>query len=145
MNDKTGDLSRFVKAQEPVYGTVLQELRNGKKRTHWMWFIFPQLEGLGHSFMATHYGIKNIEHAAAYLRHPILGSRLKECTRTMNSFEGKSAHDILGGPDEMKFRSSMTLFKHAASSGGVFAAALEKYFDGEEDELTLAKLNSAQR
>ena len=140
MDEEAGDLSRFVKAQEPVYRNVLEELRNGRKRTHWMWFIFPQLEGLGHSFMATHYGIKGIDHAAAYLRHPILGTRLKECTRIMNSIEGKSAFDILGDPDEMKFRSSMTLFKHAGSSGGVFATALAKYFDGEEDELTLAKL-----
>jgi uncharacterized protein (DUF1810 family) len=140
MGEEAGDLSRFVKAQEPVYKTVLQELRNGRKRTHWMWFIFPQLEGLGHSFMATHYGIKSIDHAAAYLRHPVLGSRLKECTRIMNSIDGKSAYDVLGDPDEMKFRSSMTLFKHAGSSGGVFATALAKYFGGEEDELTLAKL-----
>ena len=137
---EAGDLSRFVQAQEPVYQTVLQELRYGRKRTHWMWFIFPQLEGLGHSFMATHYGIKSIEHAAAYLRHPILGSRLKECTRIMNSIAGKSACDILGDPDEMKFKSSMTLFGRAASSSGVFATALDKYFDGEEDELTVARL-----
>ena len=140
MGEEAVDFSRFVKAQEPVYKTALQELRNGRKRTHWMWFIFPQLEGLGHSFMATHYGIKSIDHAAAYLRHPVLGSRLKECTRIMNSIDGKSAYDALGDPDEMKFRSSMTLFKHAGSSGGVFAMALAKYFDGEEDELTLAKL-----
>ena len=137
---EAGDLSRFVQAQEPVYQTVLQELRNGRKRTHWMWFIFPQLEGLGHSFMATHYGIKGIEHATAYLRHPVLGSRLKECTRIMNSIEGKSAYDILGDPDEMKFKSSMTLFRHAAWSGGVFAMALNKYFDGEEDGLTVTRL-----
>jgi uncharacterized protein (DUF1810 family) len=140
MGNEAGDLTRFLTAQEPVYDAVLQELRNGKKRTHWMWFVFPQLEGLGRSFMATHYGIKGLEHAAAYLRHPVLGARLEECTSIMNGLEGKSAYDILGDPDEMKFRSSMTLFKHAAPSCGVFAAALYKYFDGEEDELTLARL-----
>ena len=140
MDNPASDLSRFLQAQESVYDSVLRELRNGRKRTHWMWFVFPQLEGLGRSFMATHYGIKGVEHAAAYLRHPVLGGRLEECTRTVNSVEGKSAHDIFGDPDEMKFRSSMTLFKRAASPGGVFATALDKYFGGDEDELTLARL-----
>jgi uncharacterized protein (DUF1810 family) len=139
-NPTGGDLSRFLQAQEPVYGDVLRELRNGRKRTHWMWFVFPQLAGLGRSFMATHYGIKGIDHAAAYLRHPVLGGRLEECTRIVNAIEGKSAYDIFGEIDGLKFRSSMTLFKRAASSGGVFAAALGKYFDGEEDELTRARL-----
>jgi uncharacterized protein (DUF1810 family) len=134
------DLTRFVTAQEPVYAAVLRELRQGRKRTHWMWFVFPQLEGLGHSFMATHYGIKDLAHAAAYLRHPVLGPRLRECTRLMNAHEGKSAWDILGDPDEMKFRSSMTLFEHAGPSGGMFATALAKYFAGEEDAATLARL-----
>ena len=140
MTGQSADLDRFLQAQAPVYATVLQELRNGRKRTHWMWFIFPQLEGLGHSFMATHFGIKGLDHAAAYLRHPVLGARLEECTRLVNAQESRSAYDILGDPDEMKFRSSMTLFKHAGATGGVFATALEKYFAGEEDALTLTRL-----
>ena len=140
MTEPTADLGRFLTAQEPVYASVLQELRAGRKRSHWMWFVFPQLADLGHSFMATHYGIKDLAHATAYLRHPVLGGRLEECTRIMNALEGRSAWDILGDPDELKFRSSMTLFKHAGSTGGVFALALGKYFAGEEDELTLARL-----
>ena len=134
------NLGRFVAAQDPVFEAVLAELRAGRKRSHWMWFIFPQLEGLGHSFMATHFGIKGLDHAAAYLRHPVLGARLEECTRLVNAQESRSAYDILGDPDEMKFRSSMTLFKHAGATGGVFATALEKYFAGEEDALTLTRL-----
>ena len=140
MGETPADLTRFVTAQEPVYAAVLQELRAGRKRTHWMWFVFPQLAGLGHSFMASHYGIRDLAHAQAYLRHPVLGPRLKECTRLMNAQEGKSAWDILGDPDETKFRSSMTLFRHAGPSGGLFATALAKYFAGEEDEVTLARL-----
>lgn len=140
MGEAIADLTRFVTAQEPVYATVLQELRAGRKRTHWMWFVFPQLAGLGHSFMANHYGIQDLAHARAYLRHPVLGPRLKECTRLMNAQEGKSAWDILGDPDEMKFRSSMTLFRHADPTGGVFATALARFFAGDEDEVTLARL-----
>ena len=144
MSEQSGDLDRFLQAQEPIYAIVLQELRAGRKRTHWMWFVFPQLAGLGHSAMATHYGIKDLAHARAYLRHPVLGARLLECTRLMNAQEGKSAYDILGDPDEMKFHSSMTLFKHVGTTGGVFATALDKYFAGEEDELTLAKFGLAR-
>ena len=140
MGDAAFDPSRFLKAQEPVYAAVLRELRSGRKRTHWMWFVFPQLAGLGHSFMATHYGLADLDQARLYLRHPVLGARLKECTRLMNALEGRSAYDILGDPDETKFRSSMTLFKRAGPSGGVFATALARYFAGEEDEVTLARL-----
>ena len=134
------DLTRFVTAQEPVYATVLRELCAGRKRTHWMWFIFPQLAGLGHSVMAKHYGISDLDEARLYLRHPVLGPRLKECTRIVNALEGRSAYEIFSDPDELKFRSSMTLFKHASADGDVFASALAKYFAGEEDEVTLGML-----
>jgi uncharacterized protein (DUF1810 family) len=140
MGNATFDPSRFLVAQEPVYTTVLRELRSGRKRTHWMWFVFPQLAGLGHSFMATHYGLADLDQARLYLRHPVLGVRLKECTRIVNALEGRSAYEIFGDPDELKFRSSMSLFMHAAPAGKVFALALAKYFAGEADEVTLGML-----
>ena len=139
MGKEAFDPSRFLTAQEPVYAGVLQELRSGRKRTHWMWFVFPQLAGLGHSFMATHYGLADLDQARLYLRHPVLGTRLKECTRIVNALEGRSAYEIFGDPDEMKFRSSMTLFKQA-SDDNVFGPALATYFAGEEDEMTLGML-----
>ena len=134
------DLQRFVKAQDPVYDEVCAELRNGRKTSHWMWFIFPQIRGLGHSQMAVKFGIGSREEAEAYLRHPILGARLKECSQLLNQVEGRSIHQILGSPDDMKFKSSMTLFASVAPEEHVFTAALKKYFGGEFDQLTLHRL-----
>lgn len=133
-------LERFVEAQEDVFAEVLDELRAGHKRGHWMWFIFPQLKGLGHSAAAAYYGIGSLEEAAAYLRHPVLGPRLVECTELVNEVEDRSIHEILGSPDDLKFRSSMTLFARAGEDDAVFRAALKKYFGGEPDRLTLELL-----
>jgi uncharacterized protein (DUF1810 family) len=133
-------LERFVEAQAPVYDQALGELRAGRKQSHWMWFVFPQIAGLGHSVMAQTYAIQSLEEARAYLAHPLLGSRLRECTQAVVDIEGKSAHEIFGSPDDLKFRSSMTLFAHAAPDERLFRATLEKYFDGEVDALTLEKL-----
>ncbi|WP_441292367.1 DUF1810 domain-containing protein [Sorangium sp. KYC3313] len=134
------DLQRFVDAQAPVYDRVLVELRRGEKASHWMWFIFPQLKGLGHSAMAERYGIASKGEAEAYLQHPTLGPRLLECTRLVNQIEGRSLYDIFDSPDDMKFCSSMTLFSRAAPGEGAFLAALDKYCGGEPDPRTLALL-----
>jgi uncharacterized protein (DUF1810 family) len=131
----------FVTAQDHVYAAVAAELAAGQKRTHWMWFIFPQLRALGRSERAIRYGLADLEEAKAYLAHPVLGARLKECTRLVNRVDGKSAHEVFGSPDDMKFRSSMTLFARAAPEEPVFRAALEKYCGGEEDPLTLDLLH----
>lgn len=136
MNDPF-DLQRFVDAQNPVYDSVCAELRNGRKQGHWMWFIFPQLRGLGSSAMATKFGISSRKEAEAYLNHPVLGPRLEECTRLVNLVEGRPIDEIFGYPDDLKFRSSMTLFRLAAKDNRVFNYALEKYFEGEADPLTL--------
>jgi uncharacterized protein (DUF1810 family) len=136
------DLQRFVDAQNPVYDNVLAELRAGRKRSHWMWFVFPQLKGLGHSHMATLYGIASRREAEEYLRHPVLGPRLRECTQLVNLVEGKSIDRIFGSPDDMKFRSSMSLFASVAEDGQVFKDALQKYFEGEIDPLTVERLAS---
>ena len=133
-------LDRFVKAQESVFEEVLSELRAGRKRSHWIWFIFPQLKGLGHSAMAQDYGITSREEAEAYLQHPVLGPRLKECTQLVNAVEGRSIDAILGYPDDLKFRSSMTLFALVAPEEVVFKNALRKYFSGELDQLTVQRL-----
>ncbi len=129
-------LERFVKAQGEVYSDVLAELRAGRKRSHWIWFIFPQMKGLGRSAQALYYGIGSLEEAAAYLRHPVLGARLVECTELVNRVEDRTIHEIFGSPDDMKFRSSMTLFARAAEDGEIFHEALKKYFGGELDPLT---------
>jgi uncharacterized protein (DUF1810 family) len=133
-------LARFVAAQDPVYGRVLAELRRGSKQSHWMWFIFPQIAGLGRSAMAVRYAIASLDEAKAYLAHPLLGGRLRECTGLVLDIEARSAPKIFGTPDELKFRSSMTLFARAAPEEPLFGAALEKYFGGEEDVMTAAKL-----
>lgn len=127
----------FVEAQNPVYDTVLLELAAGEKRTHWIWFIFPQLRALGHSAMARRFGLENLSEARAYLAHPILGPRLIACTGTVNRLSERSAHDVFGSPDDLKFRSSMTLFAHAAPEELAFTRALAKYYPGGEDPLTL--------
>jgi uncharacterized protein (DUF1810 family) len=127
MNDPY-DLQRFVDAQAPLYGDVCAELRAGRKETHWMWFVFPQLRGLGHSAMAHKYGIASQAEAEAYLAHPILGPRLRECGDLVNRIEGRSIDEIFGSPDNLKFRSCMTLFADATPDNGVFLRALAKYF-----------------
>lgn len=134
------DLQRFVNAQNAVYDQVCAELRAGQKQSHWVWFIFPQLRGLGHSAMAEAYGIASRQEAVAYLEHAVLGPRLRECTRLVNLVEGHSISLILDYPDNLKFRSSMTLFANAASDNQVFKEALRKYFGGEPDSLTLERL-----
>ena len=134
------NLQRFVNAQNPVFEQVLSELRAGEKQTHWMWFIFPQLKGLGHSGMAIKFGISSRDEAIAYLGHSILGPRLRECTQLVNHVEGRSIEAIFGYTDAMKFRSSMTLFAQVVSDNGVFVTALQKYFRDEPDRLTIDRL-----
>jgi uncharacterized protein (DUF1810 family) len=134
------DLDRFVAAQAEIYGQVLAELRAGRKQSHWMWFVFPQIAGLGRSATATHYAITSLDEARAYFEHPALGARLRECTALVLDVDTRSAHDIFGSPDDRKFHSSMTLFAQAAPSEPLFDRALEKYFDGRPDTATLALL-----
>lgn len=131
------NLERFVAAQEDEIDDVRRELKNGRKTGHWIWFIFPQLRGLGRSGMANHYGISSKAEAAAYLRHPVLGPRLIECTELVNSLEGRPIQSIFGEIDAMKFRSSMTLFAEADPEAGAFTKALDKYFGSQRDSLTL--------
>ena len=130
------DLQRFHDAQAPVIDTVMAELRAGRKRSHWMWYVFPQLAALGHSAMAKHYGIANLEEARAYLADPILGPRLIACATCMLSIPGKSLNAILGNPDDLKFASSMTLFAIASPTQPVFRACLDRYCEGRMDRLT---------
>ncbi|HEY1209684.1 MAG TPA: DUF1810 domain-containing protein [Terracidiphilus sp.] len=138
------DLERFVSAQAAVFPWVVEELQAGEKRSHWIWFIFPQMKGLGHSSQSEYYGIGSLEEATAYLRHPVLGERLRQCTRLVTQVEKRAISRILGYPDDLKFRSSMTLFARAAEEAGLDAAefngALKKYFGGEGDPLTAAML-----
>jgi uncharacterized protein (DUF1810 family) len=135
------NLERFVEAQAPVYPRALAELAAGRKQSHWMWFVFPQLSGLGRSPMAQHYAIHSLEETRSYLAHPLLGARLKECTSTVLGVIGKSAHEIFDTPDDLKFHSSMTLFAHTAPDEPLFRAALEKYFGGAEDARSLEILS----
>ena len=134
------DLQRFVDAQNPIFDEVRAELREGLKQTHWMWFVFPQLKGLGRTWMATNFGISSEAEAEAYLAHPILGPRLLECTRLVNVVDGRTPEEIFGGVDTLKFRSSMTLFARVAGDDSPFADALRKYFDGQPDPLTIERL-----
>jgi uncharacterized protein (DUF1810 family) len=136
------DLERFVTAQEPVYRDVIAELRDGRKRSHWMWFVFPQLRGLGGSAMAARYGISSLEEADAYLRHPVLGPRLRECTQLVKGVQGRSVGEIFGSPDDLKLCSSMTLFARAADDNADFVALLDKFYDGRYDERTLERLQA---
>ncbi|NKI68565.1 DUF1810 family protein [Collimonas pratensis] len=138
--DDQFDLQRFVAAQLPVFDTACQELRTGRKSSHWMWFIFPQIEGLGHSPMAHKFAISSLAEARAYLAHPLLGPRLLECSRLAAAVEDRSAEDIFGYPDYMKFQSCMTLFAKAAPQHQVFDDCLQKYFGGLADAATLDKL-----
>ena len=138
----TFNLQRFVDAQAPVYDAVVDELRGGAKRSHWIWFIFPQLAGLGRSPTAARFAISSLAEARAYLDHDILGSRLRECTRLVNSIEGRSVDDIFGWPDNLKVRSSMTLFARATPDNAEFLRLLEKFYGGEQDPATVALLSA---
>jgi uncharacterized protein (DUF1810 family) len=139
------NLQRFVQAQAPVFDTVVNELRAGRKRTHWIWFIFPQLRGLGHSSLAQFYGVGSLDEARAYLEHAQLGPNLRLCTETVLAVVGRSLNAIFGSPDDLKFRSSMTLFAVAADEpDSVFRRALERYCDGNADGQTLALLEGQE-
>jgi uncharacterized protein (DUF1810 family) len=133
-------LSRFVDAQEGVYERALSEIRGGLKRSHWMWFIFPQYDGLGSSDISKRYAIKSLAEAGAYLAHPVLGPRLLECAEAVHAVEDRSATEIFGSPDDMKLRSCATLFAQVSPRGSVFERMLDKYFDGKADERTLELL-----
>lgn len=134
------DLERFVEAQEAVFADVLAELRRGRKESHWMWFVFPQIDGLGASPTARRFALRSLDEARAYLDHPLLGPRLRQCCEILLALEGRSAEQIFGYPDVMKLKSSLTLFSRAAEDAGPFVALLEKYYGGEEDPRTLALL-----
>jgi len=134
------NLERFVLAQDTIYPQVVSELRSGMKTSHWMWFIFPQMRGLGRSPVSIEYAISSREEAAAYLQHPVLGPRLKECTQLVLDVENRSAEEIFGSPDDMKFRSSMTLFAQVSAGDDIFIRALQQYFGGVPDQLTLDRL-----
>lgn len=138
-------LSRFTLAQEDHYESALSELRRGRKQTHWMWFIFPQLDGLGRSAMARRYAIRSLEEAAAYLSHPILGPRLLDCCRELLAGKGRTASQIFGDPDDIKLRSSMTLFSQVPDAPEVFMRVLEQYFGGGQDPLTLDLLGRSAK
>lgn len=145
MNEPDGssdphDLNRFVKAQADDYDRALSEIRSGRKRSHWMWYIFPQYEGLGYSATSRHYSIKSRAEAEAYLSHPVLGPRLTECVEAVLGVEGRSAFDIFGYPDELKLKSSATLFACVSPPGSVFHQLLDQYFGDERDEQTLRLL-----
>jgi uncharacterized protein (DUF1810 family) len=131
------NLQRFVDAQAPLFEQVLRELGGGEKTSHWMWFIFPQIRGLGRSYIAEQFAISSLTEAEAYIRHAILGPRLRECTRLVNAVEGRSAREIFDSPDDLKFRSCVTLFVRATPDNAVFEQALQKYFEGQPDPRTL--------
>jgi uncharacterized protein (DUF1810 family) len=139
------DLTRFISAQETIFESILNELESGQKRSHWMWFIFPQIEGLGCSATARYYSIKSQEEARAYLKHPILGARLSQCAEALLAIEAKSALEIFGFPDDLKLNSSMTLFACITGSTSVFVRVLEKYFDGKRDKKTEDFMNKRAR
>jgi uncharacterized protein (DUF1810 family) len=139
------DLNRFTSAQKNIYGTVLAELRSGQKRTHWMWYIFPQIDGLGYSSTAKYYSIKSMEEAQQFLKHPVLGTRLLECAEAVLAIEERSIAEIFGYPDDLKLKSSMTLFAYVAAPDSVFIRILDKYFHGEQDVRTLDLLEKLKR
>ena len=138
--DDPYDLRRFVQAQQDTYALAVRELADGRKTSHWMWFVFPQLRGLGRSPLAIRFGIASLDEARAYLAHPLLGSRLEECVRLTLRIDGRSITDVFGSPDDMKFRSCMTLFDRAAPQEPIFAEALQRYFGGDPDDRTLELL-----
>ena len=134
------DLSRFTDAQRRSYPTALREIRSGRKRTHWMWYIFPQLRGLGRSSTAEYYGIQSLDEAAAFLAHPVLGANLREISGALLALEGDNPTEIFGWPDDLKLRSSMTLFAAVSPENSVFHRVLDKYYGGRPDELTMLRL-----
>ncbi len=136
------DLTRFREVQDDVYASVIKELKAGKKRTHWMWFIFPQVEGLGQSSISRHYAIKSRQEAIAYLIEPLLGKRLIECATALLQIEGRSAKEIFGYPDDLKLHSSMTLFNIVAPEQPVFGQVLQKYFNNNKDARTVEILKT---
>ena len=138
------DLQRFVVAQEPLMDDVTAELTSGRKRTHWMWFVFPQLRGLGHSQLAWHFGLRSAAEARAYLAHPTLGTRLRDCVGLVLAVQGRTAHEIFGSPDDLKLRSCLTLFREIDGADGVFGRAIDKFFDGQPDPMTLQLLADAR-
>lgn len=139
------DLNRFVQAQEHDYERALSEVKNGRKRSHWMWYIFPQFDGLGFSAMSQRYAIKSVAEAKAYLGHPILGPRLIECAEAALSVKGRTAHEIFGSPDDMKLKSCATLFAYVSPPGSVFEQLLNKFFDGDRDQKTLGLLATSSQ
>jgi len=134
------DLERFVAAQDPIYERVVAELRAGRKTTHWMWFVFPQIAGLGRSPASVRYALASLDEARAYLEHPVLGARLRECTQIVADHSGLTAFDIFGGIDALKLHSSMTLFAHAAPDDPLFKTVLDRYFDAQADPNTLSRI-----
>lgn len=136
------DLNRFIEGQAKSYANILEELRGGEKRTHWMWYIFPQIDGLGNSANSKYYAIKSIEEARQYLSHPVLGKRLLECAEAVLAIEGRSISEIMGNPDNLKLKSSMTLFGYIAEANSVFVRVLDKYFHGQRDTRTLHLLDN---
>ena len=142
MTEDRHDLNRFLAAQEGLYDQALAEIRQGRKQSHWMWFVFPQVKGLGFSATSQHFAIRSAAEARAYLAHPVLGPRLVECAEAALSIEGQTAREIFGSPDDLKLRSSATLFASVSPDGSVFHRLLDKYFDGQLDRRTLELLAS---
>jgi len=141
--DDPFDLERYVRAQASTYEQALAEIRGGRKRSHWMWFVFPQFDGLGASAASKHYAVKTVAEARAYLAHPVLGARLIECADSLLALDGRTAFDVLGSPDDLKLRSSATLFAHVSGDGSVFHRLLAKFFQGRADERTLGLIRDA--
>jgi uncharacterized protein (DUF1810 family) len=139
------NLNRFIQAQEDAYDPALQEIRRGRKQSHWMWYVFPQFAGLGQSTVAKHYSIGSIAEAEAYLAHPLLGPRLIECFQSVLLIQGSTAHEIFGSPDDLKLRSCATLFASISPKGSIFTRLLEKYFEGSPDGRTLQLIATAGR
>ena len=137
------DLNRFVRAQQADYALALAEIKRGRKTSHWMWYVFPQILGLGFSSMSQKYAIRSAAEATAYLGHPLLGPRLRECCEALLAIEGRSAHEIFGSPDDLKLNSCATLFAAVSGPGSIFANVLEKYFEGTSDDKTLKLLAAA--
>jgi uncharacterized protein (DUF1810 family) len=142
-NDPFG-LIRFLEAQQDDYASILAEIRGGQKRSHWMWYVFPQLDGLANSAMSKHYAIKGVDEARAYLAHPILGTRLTECANALFRLDGRSIEEIMGSPDDLKLQSCATLFATVSEPSSVFQRILEKYYQGERDEKTIRILGLCQ-
>ena len=138
-------LGRFIQAQQKDYQTALAEIKNGRKRSHWIWYIFPQIQGLGYSETSRYYAIEDIDEAGRYLQHPVLGARLIEICTVLMGLKSNDAGQIFGSPDDMKLKSSMTLFSSLPNANPVFEAVLEKFFNGQKDSLTLRKLEQQRR